>query len=61
MVNKIVQMILTEARTRPGKDPVANIYAVDLEVRERLYEIMDKHREEERRNKENESKNPIPK
>jgi len=56
MVNKIVQMILTEARTRPNKDPVANIYAVDLEVRTKLYEIMDKYREIERRKKGNENK-----
>ena len=60
MIDKIVQMILTEARTRPSKDPVANIYAVDLEVRERLYEIMDKHREDERNEKENESKRRDP-
>ena len=56
MVNKIVQMILTEARTRPGKDPVSNIYDVDLEVRTKLYEIMDKYREIERRKKGNENK-----
>ena len=55
MVNKIVQMILTEARTRPGKDLVSNIYNVDLEVRTRLYEIMDKHREEQRKEKKDES------
>ena len=60
MIEKIVQMILTEARTRPGKDPVSNIYTVDLEVRTKLYEIMDKHREDERRKKENENKTPNP-
>lgn len=60
MINKIVQMILTEARTRPGKDPVSNIYTVDLEVRTRLYEIMDKHREEERRKQEDENKRSNP-
>ena len=60
MIDKIVQMILTEARTRPGKDPVLNIYNVDLEVRTKLYEIMDKHREDERKEKENEKKRADP-
>lgn len=60
MIDKIVQMILTEAITRPGKDPVQNVYDVDLEVRTKLYELVDKYKEQKTLEEEDESKRTNP-
>lgn len=50
MIDQIFEMIMKEARLRPGKDLVSNIYTVFMEVSERVNKAMEELREQERRN-----------
>jgi len=56
MIDDIVEMILKEARGRNGKDIVFQAYRVMREVDTKIINMMDKHREEKRRIKEDENK-----
>lgn len=60
MIDKIVEMILEEARRRPGINLKRKIYNVHLEVGGRLYAVLDKQNEQERREKDHEKKSPNP-
>ena len=55
MIDQIVTLILREARGRPGKDRVSNIYQVIKEIEESIIGIVRNVRFIERRNEENEN------
>lgn len=60
MIDEIFEMVMKEARSRPGNDLVKKTYCVIAEVHTRLMEAMEEIRADERRDKkhENESRNP---
>ncbi len=43
-VDKIVELILVEARRRKGDDPVARIFSVQMDISEKITEIRDRMR-----------------
>jgi len=54
VIDKIVELILKEARTVKNPDPVSQIYAVIMEAHRKLFDIMINLRNEERRQKSHE-------
>ena len=55
-IDDIVDMVLKEARGRPNKDPIINIFAVTNEVESKIIIVIDNLRSEQRRQKEDEQK-----
>lgn len=49
MIDEIFAMIMKEARHRPGKDLVKNIYSVFMDLGARTLAVMDHLRDKERR------------
>lgn len=47
-MEKIIELICEEARRRPGKDLVSNLYHVSLEVRMLVMELMEQLRKAEK-------------
>jgi hypothetical protein len=56
MIDDIVEMILSEARTRKGPSMVSNIYSVSMEISVKIQGIMQEYNAQERRKKANETK-----
>ena len=56
MIDDIVEMILKEARARSLEDNVANIYAVMMDIDDKIIKILVNIRDEERRRKKDENK-----
>jgi hypothetical protein len=56
MIDDIVEMVLKEARGRSREDNVANIYAVMMDIDDKIIKILVNIRDEERRKKEDENK-----
>jgi len=56
MIDDIVEMVLKEARRRPRKDLVSNIYSVALDINSAMMLILADLREEERRKEKDENK-----
>jgi len=56
MIDSIIELILREARGRPGKDRVGNIYAVMRDLEKSIIKVIENVRFIERRKKDNESK-----
>jgi len=54
MIDQIVGLILREARGRPGKDRVGNIYAVMEDLEKSIIKVIENVRFIERRKEENE-------
>jgi len=55
MIDHIVELVLKEARGRPGKDRVGMIYAVMQDLEKSIIKAINTAREIERRNEENEN------
>jgi len=49
MIEEIFEMIMKEARARPGKDLIKNIATVSMDIAERIMPAMEGIRAEERR------------
>lgn len=56
MIDQIFEMIMQEARNRPGKDLAANIYTVKMELTERLIKAIEIIRLDEARVQRNKKK-----
>lgn len=54
MIDEIFEMIMKEARARPGKDLILNINKVLLEISDRLITTQENLREFQRRHKDHE-------
>ena len=55
MIDHIIELILREARGRPGKDRVGNIYAVMRDLEKSIIKVIENVRFIERRDRENEN------
>jgi len=53
MIDQIIGLILKEARGRPGKDRVGNIYAVMQDLEKSIIKVIENVRFIERRKEEN--------
>lgn len=60
MIDEIFELILKEARSRKGTDLVSKIYAVHMEIAEKVNETMFNIRKEQREAKKHESKTRDP-
>ena len=56
MIDQIIGLILREARGRPGKDRVGNIYAVMQDLEKSIIKVIENVRFIERRTEDNENK-----
>jgi len=56
MIDDIVEMILKEARKRPGDDRVAAIYRVMRDIEDSIISVIENMRAEERRKEKDENK-----
>lgn len=54
MIDEIFADIMKEARSRKGKDLIKNLYAVSMEIGQRLFAAMEGIRSQEREDKFNE-------
>ena len=54
MIDQMITLILREARGRPGKDRVGNIYAVMEDLEQSIMKVIENVRFIERRKEENE-------
>ena len=52
MIDSIIELILREARGRPGKDRVGNIYAVMRDLEKSIIKVIENVRFIERRDEE---------
>ena len=56
MIDQMITLILREARGRPGKDRVGNIYAVMQDLEKSIIKVIENVRFIERRTEDNENK-----
>lgn len=54
MIDEIFAMIMKEARARPGKDLVGNVYTIFMEIGTRTLAALNHIRDQEKEEKENE-------
>jgi len=56
LIDQMITLILREARGRPGKDRVGNIYAVMQDLEKSIIKVIENVRFIERRTEDNENK-----